>query len=240
MRKIFTLLAAILLGVSGCGDDTDDMPAGEQTYYEQTHYETLAIAGEQVWMRNYSTNRISQAYEKYTDEDNDIIVLSAYVLNDNYEEIGSGRINEGKISFTVNKPENLLEWEYLKIFFSSITEGEGWDVDIDENAIMGTLIEILTYDQYMLIREGVSGTTSSISDETVFFVYVDGDCIITGGAKEDDRVKYTFNPFSLKLKAGWNTIWYKQTYTTSGNSSFFMDIKNPDLKWVLVPTVATN
>jgi hypothetical protein len=50
---------------------------------------------------------------------------------------------------------------------------------------------------------------------------------------------YTFNPFTLRLKEGWNTVWYKQTYTTSGKSDFSMDIKNPDLKWVLVSTVPT-
>jgi uncharacterized protein YceK len=239
MRNIFVLLAVIVLAVSGCDDDINDMPSGEQTYYEQTHYNTLAIAGEQVWMRNYSTNRISQAHEKCTDIDNIITVLSAYFSNEGYEEIGSGGINKGKLSFTVNKPENLLEWDDLKVFFTTITEGEGWDVDINDDAIMGTLIEIITDTKYLLIREGLSGTTSSISDETVFFFYVDGDCVITGGAKEDDRVNYAFNPFSLKLKAGWNTIWYKQTYTTSGISSFSMDIKNPDLKWVLIPTVPT-
>jgi hypothetical protein len=245
MRKIFTLLAVIVLGVSGCGDNTDDMSTGGQTYYEQTHYGTgtLSIVNEQVWQRNYSTNRLSQAYEMYNEKQHDIIILSEYdeETDDYNQEVGSGEINNGKLNFTVKVPENLLVWDDLEVFFNIITEGEGWDVTIDQDAINGTFIAIYTNDedQYALIKEGVSGTNNSISDETVYFLYVDRDCTITGESKEDERVMYMFNPFALKLKAGWNTVWYKQTYTTSGRSSFFMDIKNPDLKWVLIPTVPT-
>jgi hypothetical protein len=239
MKKIIVFAAVILFGISSCNDDTNS----EQTYNEQTHYDTLVITGEQVWLRNYSTNRLSQAYEKFNERDYDIIVLGEYdkEISDYSEEIGSGTINGGKLSFTVNVPQKLLEWDKLKVLFNIITEGEGWNVTIDEDATKGTFIEILTddEDEYALIKEGVSGTTSSISDETVLFIYVDSDCTITGSPRQDQLVMYTFNPFTLKLKRGWNTVWYKQTYTTSGRSSFFMDIKNPDLKWVLIPTVPT-
>ena len=234
MKKVFAFAAVIVFGILSCGDDTNS----EQTYQEQTHYDTLIITGEQVWLRNYSANRISQAYEKF-DGDYDITVLSEYVLNEHNEGIGSGTINNGKLSFTVNVPGDLLEWNDFKDFFNTITEGEGWEVTIDADATKGTFILPVTNDAYALMKEGVSGTTSSISDETVYFVYVDKDCTITGQPKEDTRVMYTFNPFTLKLKKGWNTVWYKQTYTTSGSSSFFMDIKNPQLRWVLIPTVQT-
>jgi hypothetical protein len=242
MGKIIALLAIVVFMVSGCGDDTILEQTDEQTYYEQTHYDTLAIADEQVWLRNYSTNRISQAYEKYDEKDHDLIILGEVEeIGGDSEEIGSGSINGGKLSFTVNVPENLLEWNKLKVFLNTMTEGEGWDVGIDEDATKGTFIGIFTNDEdgYMLIREGLSGTTSSISDETVFFIYVDRNCTITGESKEDVRVMYTFNAFSLELREGWNTIWYKQTYTSSGRATFSMDIKNPDLKWVLISTVST-
>jgi hypothetical protein len=236
MKKTIVLLAIIAVGVSGCGDDT----GGEQTYYGSG---TLKITGEQVWLRNYSTNKLSQAYEKYYEKQHDVIVLGEYdnETSEYSEEIGSGTINGGELNVIVNVPHHLLEWDKLKVLFNIITEGEGWDVSIDEDATNGTFIEILTNDEdeYMLVKEGVSGTTSSISDEWVLFVYVDRDCTITGESKVDERVMYTFNPFTLRLKRGWNTIWHKQTYTTSGRSSFFMDIKNPDLKWVLISTVPT-
>jgi hypothetical protein len=240
MKKIVILLAVIVLSVSGCGNDTSDMPEVEQTYYGTG---TLNMVNEQVWQRNYSTNRLSQAYEMYNGKRHDIIVLSEYdEETDDYNQVvGSGEINNGKLNFTVKVPENFLDWNDLEVFFNIIVEGEGWDVTIDKNETNGTFIGIFTNDedQYALIKEGISGTTSSISDEAVYFLYVDRDCTITGESKEDERVRYTFNPFTLKLKAGWNTIWYKQTYTTSGMSSFFMDVRNPDLKWVLIPTVPT-
>jgi hypothetical protein len=240
MKKINILLPVLVFMVTACANNND-----EQTYYEKTHYGagTLNMRNEQVWIRNGSTNRLSQAYEKYDEKkDYDIIVLSEYdEETDADNTIGSGTINGGKLNFNVDEPVTLLKWDKLKVFFNIIVEGEGWDVDIDDADVKGTFIEILTNDegQYMLIREGLSGTASSISDETVFFLYVEGDCVITAKLKGDERVMYTFNPFTLKLKRGWNTVWYKQTYTTSGRSSFFMDIKNPDLKWVLVSTVPT-
>jgi hypothetical protein len=230
------LAAAIVLGASGCG---------KNSYTERTYYgsDTLNIVNEQVWLRNNSTNRVSQAYEKYNEKNYDIIVLGEYdeEISEYSEEIGSGTIIGGKLSFTVNVPQILLKWDKLKILFNTITEGIGWDVTIDNDTTKGTFIEILTddEDEYMLTREGLSGTTSSLSDETVFFIYIDTDCIITGEPKEDKKVMYTFNPFTLSLKKGWNTIWYKQTYTSSGRSDFSMDIKNPDLKWVLISTVLT-
>jgi hypothetical protein len=227
------LAAVIVFGVSGCNNDTNS----EQTYYGSN---TLSIVNEQVWLRNYSANRLSQAYEK-SYESYDITVLSEYMLGEYSEEIGFGTINGGILNFTVNVPENLVGWDKLKVFFNIITEGLGWDVEIDDETTTGTFIEILTNveDEYVLMREGVSGTNNSISDETVFFIYVNRDCTITGESKTDEQVMYTFNPFILRLKKGWNTIWYKQTYTTSGVSAFFMDIKNPDLKWVLISTVLT-
>jgi hypothetical protein len=235
MKKMISLLAVIVFGVAGCNDNTNS----EQTYYEQIHYETLSITGEQVWLRNYSTNRLSQAYEKFN-ESYGITVLSEYILDEYSEEIGSGTINEGVLSFTVDESFDLVKWDTLKIFFNIIAEKEGWDVEIDNDATKGTFILLVTdEDEYALIKEGISGTSSSISSETVYFVYVDGDCTITGGSRVDEQVMYTFNPFTLPLKKGWNTLCYKQTYTTYGKSSFSMDIKNPDLKWVLIPTVAT-
>jgi hypothetical protein len=226
--SLYALAALIVFLMTACGDDKKS----EQTYYGSN---ALVIANEQVWLRNYSTNKVSQAHEKYNGKDYDVTVFNEYV-----EEIGSGTIYGGKLSFTVTVPGNLLEWEKLKRNFGNTTEGEGWDVEIDKNTTKGTFILLVTdEDKYQLFKEGLSGTSSSVSDEAVYFIYVDTDCTITGNSKEDTRVMYTFNPFTLKLKAGWNTLWYKQTYTSSGMSSFFMDIKNPDLKWVLISTVPT-
>jgi hypothetical protein len=219
--------------MTACGND----PSGEQPYRELTHYDTLVIDGEQVWLRNYSSNKISQLYEKCDENNYNIVVFSEYL-----EEIGSGSINKGIVRFTVTVPEELLEWDDLKVFFEVIVEGKGWTVTVDEgDEPNGTFIEILTDDEarYQLIREGVSGTTTSLSDEWVFFVYVDRDCTITGESKVDEQVMYTLNPFTLRLKKGWNTVWHKQTYTSFGRSTFSMDIKNPDLKWVLISTVPT-
>jgi hypothetical protein len=231
------IMMLVVFGLLACNNGFGTKRYNEQTYYGNN---ILKIEGEQVWLRNNSANKLSQAYEKSNDN-YDITVLSEYLLSGYSEVIGSGTINGGILNFIVNATENLVEWDKLKVFFNNITEGLGWDAEINDKAAKGTFIEILTNveDEYVLMREGVSGTIDSISDETVFFLYIDRDCTITGNSKNDEQVMYTFNPFNLDLKKGWNTIWYKQTYTTSGISSFYFDIKNPDLKWVLFPTVPT-
>jgi hypothetical protein len=187
-----SLVTVIIFMITSCGSDT---------YSEPTYYGSgkLIITNKQVWLRNYSANRVSQAYEKYNGKNYGITVLSEYIFDGYSEEIGSGTINKGELSFTVDAPEDLLEWEDLRSFFNIIVEGKGWDVKIDESSTKGTFILPVTdKDQYVLIRENVSGTTSSLSDESVYFLYIDKDCTIIGKSKEDTQILYTFYPFMLK------------------------------------------
>ncbi|MCL1818333.1 MAG: hypothetical protein FWG35_05325, partial [Spirochaetaceae bacterium] len=69
-----------------------------------------------------------------------------------------------------------------------------------------------------------------------YFIYVDRDCTISAGTRWIEAFSYTLNGFTLDLYEGWNTICLTQTYTTIGKSDFSMAVKNPDLKWVLIPT----
>ena len=252
MIKKIKLLPAYLLQLvfisiivtlfASCGENPGENPDSFDSYIEFTNYGSkLEFDDQQVWVRNTSTNIPSKMYEKY-DGNN-----SLYIINEYVQLIGLGNITEGKLNFSIDSPGDLLEWDNLKLFFEIITEGEGWDVEAD-NDVNGTFIEIANFSEdihtpmqmnYVLMREGISGTNNSFSSEWVFFVYVDRNCKITGKYKEDTRVTYIFNAFELNLTEGWNTICFKQTYTSVGRSTFEMSVKNPNIKWVLIPNIPT-
>ena len=204
-------------------------------YTEITHYgnNALSINGEQVYTRNYSATKLSEMYDKFSGN------YEISVLVEGGKEVSTGAIQNGILDFTVAGllESEELDWDDLKIFFKIVEEGEGWEnVTIDKPGIRGSLIELKTKTgNKVLMREGMSGTDTSLSTEWVFFIYVDGDCKITGDYWVDEVVDYSFYPFELNLYEGWNTICFTQTFTAFGRSAFYMAVKNPDLKWVLVP-----
>ena len=243
IRKPLVCIASavmLLFGMAACNLDT----SGE-TYHGRTHYgNTLSINGQQVWERNYTVNKISQMYTRFEGNDNIMIITELGEL------VGFGAIRKGIMDLNIHEPEFLLNWDTpqysgsppreippLNRFFEIMAEGVGWDdVRIDDETTKGTFILPETYDfSRALMREGVAGTNNSISFETVYFIYVDKNCKITSNSRLIKPFAYTLNAFTLNLVQGWNTICFKQTYTTPGNSTFSMEIKNPDLKWVLIP-----
>jgi hypothetical protein len=97
----------------------------------------------------------------------------------------------------------------------------------------------------MFNREGFSGTSSSITMDSVFYLYVDRDCTVKGEYMGRDYADsllvtagykgYTYNAFELRLKKGWNTICETQTHTSSGESVISLSLRNPNNnKWVLL------
>ena len=247
---IIVLVAVIVLLMVTCAE-----PSKGESYNGPAFYgDTISIRDAQVWERNYTANKISQMYSKF-DGSAEIMVLDdpGFPVHSSW-----GSIQNGKLSIIVNKLEQdeLLKWDSppdwalglplssldsnkltFKYFFASIADGAGWDAQIDKTETKGNYILLITNDKKnALMREDISGTNNSFSCEWVFFVYVDRACKITGASRVIESFSYTLNAFTLNLYAGWNTICLTQTYTTVGKSTFSMAVKNPDLKWVLIPT----
>ena len=224
---IITVSVLMAFSVLSCEDNP--------SYTGITHYgnNALSINGQQVYTRNYSATKLSEMYDKFSGD------YAISVLVEGGKEVSTGTIRNGILDFTVAElhESEELDWDDLKIFFKIVEEGEGWEnVTIDKSGIKGSLIELKTKTgDKALMREGMSGTDTSLSAEWVFFIYVNADCKITGDYWVDEVVDYTFNAFELNLYAGWNTICFTQIFTTFGRSAFYMAVKNPDLKWVLVP-----
>jgi hypothetical protein len=201
-----------------------------------------------MWVQNSETNRINDmTYLKYTGEDKAIYVFPAFSYNpegkiiQSQEPAGSGTIKNGFLSFTVDElaEGKLINSDNLKELFKE------WDnVQIAPTTVKGNIIYPVTTDGGCLNREGLTGTRSSISLESILYIYISEDCQITGdsggGKTEDGHFSYTDSPLNLSLKRGWNTVCRKQTYTGDSNNEEYgyeketIEIKNPnDFKWVL-------
>ncbi|GBU29486.1 hypothetical protein R84B8_03053 [Treponema sp. R8-4-B8] len=241
-NKLFFILTAIitLLTVT-CVDTTPDNGIDSVSVY---FGDTLNISGEQVWVPNYNTGKISQMYLKFEDNrDVDVIVMKYADSPQNYafQKVGSGKVEEGKLSFSVNKLDEsyLLNSDDLLMHYFNEWSGDG-NITVNLSNVKGNLITLVTkYDDDTsmpsegIINEGFYGTLASLTGEYVYYIYVNVDCTISAGKKENTELKYTFNKFNLSLKAGWNTICKSETYTTTGDSSYSITVDNPEIRWLM-------
>jgi hypothetical protein len=237
------MTALILLSMTACGDIVGSNNDNVNDNNEPTHYSgSLSISGQQVWVQNRASNRINDlTYLKYTGGDKKIYVFPAYLYGPDgniirsLEPAGSGVIKNGFLSFKADglPEEKLIKADHLKKLF-----GEWDNVKIEPLDTMGNIIYPVTTDAELLNREGLTGTHSSISLESILFIYVNKDCRVTGspGYEKiwDDHFSYTDSDLYFSLKKGWNTVCRKQTYSGDGYEKETIEIKNPkDFKWVI-------
>ena len=234
MKTTIKLLSFIMIFIiTSCGDTTDINNNKEYETLYRTHFEnSLEISGQQVWQQNPIATKLSNAYLEFKGNRN-ISIVFLDPADYNMITIGSGKIQNGLLSFKVNEPESsyLLDWNDLKSMFFFWS-----NIEIDVPEIKGNFILPLTTYNEKLSRERLLGTDFSLSQEIVIFIYVDNNCQITGDYAEgqgDGFFYYTESNLSLKLKKGWNTLCRKESYGRSGKAGISMEIKNPDCKWVI-------
>ena len=96
----------------------------------------------------------------------------------------------------------------------------------------------------MLDRHRFTGTASSLTMETILYIYVDRDCRITGepdkGIIPGNYYYYSQGSLDLSLKKGFNMVTRRETYLSYGSGSAYisMEIRNPltdseSYKWVI-------
>jgi hypothetical protein len=246
----FILAAIIVLFTVTCIDpeDTGDKKDDDDITYGPVHFDMLDIKGEQVWIPNKKTGKVSQMFLKYTD-DSDVDVIVELIDDSesnpvfNIKQISSGKIEKGILSFKVNvmndgdllDSNNLLYYYFNEWYYDKDNK-----ININMNPkIKGNIITLVTeYDESVkipteaIIREGFSGTYTSLTGEYIYYLYVDNDCTISAKKVDKAELEYTFNDFNLTLKRGWNTICKSETYTTSGKSSYSITVKNPGVRWL--------
>jgi len=234
---IITLAAVIGFFTAACGDGGDggDSGGGGSSFLG----DTLELSG-QVYLQEYTETSIT-----YQSFDNDLTIPNLYG--------GSGKIKNGKLSYTIGIPTNLEILDVNKDF----GYGDDNDVTISNQNVRGLFFEGFDLNDstyYYLHKSNVIGSSNSKgysrTGEYVNYVYVDRDVTISGKGKTrtDDYTadgvnyssSYTTKNFSLALKAGWNAVYMKQTDSatiteTSYKSTFTMTVSlgNPSLKWIL-------
>jgi len=244
----FILTAIIPLLTVTCADTAPDDKIKEASAYLS---DKLSVAGEQVWMPNYNTGKVSQMLLKFEgDRTVDVIVEVIGYNEENkpfsyIEHAGSGEIKKGKLTFNIDKMDDdyLLDGDNLLYFYFKDWYKTG-DNMVMTPKVKGNIITLVTlYDDdsgtepvEAVIREGFSGTSASLTGEYIYYLYVNDDCTISAGKVEKTDFQYTFNEFELSLRRGWNTICKSETYTTTGDSSYSMTVKNPAIRWVMQKT----
>jgi len=237
--KTAVLTAVIVWLTTACVllKDDDDTDADGPTLYSGT----LKIINQQVW-EGTDSNKLSEVYKKF-EEDRDINVnVNVYWPDGNgnfnpTKKLGSGEIKKGILRCEVPEPEadDLMAWDNFKYLFSA------WgNIDCAPQA-KGTYLRLVTAENKWLNRETMSGSSDSVWLESIWYIYVDMDCRITGtpseGLRPGDAFYKTPEKLDLALKKGWNTLCRKQLLRADiGIEVDLMKIKNPhDFKWVIRP-----
>ena len=234
--KIAAMAALIVFLMTACNNDRDNGCGGIDE--NRTHYAgSLEFRGQQVWAHNENAVKISDAFYEFM-ETREIIVIT--YIQDEFSpngfsevQVGSGKIENGILSFRVDEPEpeKLLEWDDLKRLFLY------WnDVAIDVPQAMGNFITLVTDRGERINRERLVSSGYSLAQESIIFFYINADSVITGNYGEGGdgySLYYTADALKLSLKKGWNTICRKEAYAQTGRSAISKEIKHPDAKWVI-------
>ncbi|MDR0487525.1 MAG: hypothetical protein LBG91_04690 [Treponema sp.] len=219
--KLFGLTAIIAIitmaALITCGSGDDEGNAGSPTGMEK-----LEFSGQQVYVPVEGGWGVSSYYTAFPGN----LTISDY-------SGGSGEIKNGKLTFSVETPQNTypctpeeLE-ELIYDLAGGYDSGNSIDPGIDTPGL--TFVSVLSLEvdgsemYSYLKKEDIkqtpgSNNSFSSSSERVVYVYVDKDVTINGAEKtepyewEDDEegVKYNGNDivkaFTLGLKEGWNAV----------------------------------
>jgi len=230
---IIVVTAVIVFSMVSCGDD--DGGGGNAVIGAK-----LELSG-QVYTSRYNDDG-GVTYVKY--EGN-------LTISDNNG--GNATITNGKLSYTIETPDNFVTWDELQSsIFSGIGydaghKAAGYDVKISDPSTKCFILRFYKlYKENDVYKEGK--TSSTETSESVTYVYVDKDVNITGKGETVNTFPYGIslnaktNNFSLALKEGWNAIYSKHVYTENYSSDDSDDysvketetisLNNPSLKWV--------
>ncbi|MDR2716588.1 MAG: hypothetical protein LBB89_00785 [Treponema sp.] len=230
------LAAVIIFSMTTCADTTDEPSNNGPTHYTGA----LKISKRQVW-EGTNSNKISEVYKKFEGERG--INVNVYWPDGSgkfnpIKNLGSGKIEKGLLTCEVPEPEadNLMEWDNFKFEFSAWNE-----LACIPAEAKGNYLRLVTSNDEWLNREKMSGSSDSLWLESIWFVYVDTDCQITGtpseGIRPGDAFYETPENLNLALKKGWNTVCRKQLLQGERGIEFdSMKLKNPnDFKWAIRP-----
>jgi len=256
-KKYWSLFLSmlILIGIAGCDPDIED--ADESGYLGNLFF----VEDQQVWSPNYETGKLSNIFKIFQDDRN----IEVCVFMPQYDEDGKtiiddrgnnviskevidfGSIKDGILEFEVigledelllKTGEDLLYYVFREWWVDKNKDGIAETIKISPESARGNIITILTDNDSPegLIKEGFSGSKTSLCAEYIYFIYADRNCTITAEQGQDIIGYTTFDAFNINLRKGWNAICKKETYRTTGYSTISIELKYPsDFRWILLP-----
>lgn len=230
-------LAAIMVFFAAtCSNDPGE--DGESPYKG----EKLVVVNEQVWDHALDAHGPTNAYVP-SSRSGDL-----FINDQKGNSLGTGTITGGKLSFTLNEPENKYKIDDEAAFGKAFHEY--WDnvtvVEPAVDTIEGNDVRMMFLhedegENDLFFKEKIVGDRNiSVALETIIFIYVNENCRIKGDAKHNVSVPgtgiFSSEDIDLRLKKGWNMASRKMLYGTEqeGINIISMKMKNlVDFKWAL-------
>ena len=234
---IIVLAAVIVFSMVSCNNSSGGGSGGGSGYLQ----DKLDLSGKVYTEVLEMGGGINYTYREYT---------GANLTIDDYYG-GSGTVIDGKLNYSIGTPNYLYTLDFEDYF-----DFDYDDISSSNTGIKGFFLEELetTPSGYLCKKNekitvgngSVSGTT-----ERVYFVYVDNDVTVSGKGKTetdtDEEGTWTnkTKDFTLKLKSGWNAVYYKESfsgtfkgtvvapYDANITDTITLSLSNPSLKWVL-------
>ena len=135
---------------------------------------------------------------------------------------GSGAITNGSLNFTIGEPD---EYDLTPLSSSLDYYFYGYeDISQDATEVSHFVINSLeseSYDYYGPSLMKIEYTSTRVSMENVFFIYVDKPVKITasGYTESDEGDQMTHLDINIQLTKGWNALSEKYESTMSGSKS---------------------
>ena len=158
---------------------------------------------------------------------------------------GSGSVINGRLNFTVGTPAPaVLKQQFMQEFLDDAGGVEVFpNIQTSPADVQGTILMGLYIDNYQKpplwrFNETVvtSGTSTTQTQEIVFYIYVNKDATLTATAMKETGYDVDVSDINMSLKKGWNAMYLKTVITTtqSGDSgSTSISAANPsNLIWV--------
>jgi hypothetical protein len=238
---IIAFIAVVGFAFFSCGEEDNDGDKGDKEKSVGKVYfgDTLELSGQVVTMQTNSED-YSVEYTNFTGDR----TYKGYTTNGStYEgiidvqveiEANEVKIKNGKLEFTIGKPESKNLWDFSKFTVDEI--GGFTDKTYSKENVKFCYL-LLSDDDYYIVRGKLSlsrgnGKISQIQ-EYVKYIYVDSDVTFSAKGFEDT---FIYEDINLPLKAGWNALYTKQSIqidNDKGTASSATYLSNPDLKWIL-------
>ena len=185
---------------------------------------------------------------KWSDGDNPVPAFSRYTEANAAKPVSSnlgvtGTVtSNGIFNFSIGIPAEkarIMDVDIIR-FLYEIYNG----LAVSSTAANGATLN-LGYDDHYLSKELVSVNPGTETYETVYYLYVDTNLTLTapattaiiGGSSAEDgeetMITAHFSALNLVLKSGWNALYTRATYASTGNAVQITN-GNPDhILWVL-------